>query len=147
MATITATARSGDAARVDTAFRLTFDAKVAVEDAQRGLRISPAVDGTLQSVQGEDGASAFLFTPSEPLAAGGVYTLGLDGIVDADGAAVTLAGAVTIKTVGAPSVVRFRPVDGTKAVPQAAALSGRFRQPKARKATPTAFASTGDRQP
>lgn len=147
MATITATARSGDAARVDTAFRLTFDAKVAVDDARKGLRISPAVEGTLQSVQAADGASAYLFTPSEPLAAGGVYTIGLDGVVDADGAAVTLSQAVTINTVGAPSVVRFRPVDGTKAVAQTAVLSVRFSQPMAHGATQAAFAATVDGKP
>jgi uncharacterized protein YkwD len=147
MATITATSRSGDTARVDTAFRLTFDAMVAIDDARRGLRISPAVDGTLQSAQAADGASTFLFTPSKPLAAGGVYTLGLDGVVDADGAAVTLSQAVTIKTVGAPSVIRFRPVDGTKAVPQAAVLSVRFSQPMTRGTTQAAFAATVDGKP
>ena len=134
-ATVTATSRTGDAARVDTALRLTFDAKVAVDDLRRGLRISPTVDGTLQSVQAADGASAYLFTPAVPLVAGSVYTLGLDGVVDADGAAVTLPGVVTIRTVGAPGVVRFRPVDGTKAVAQTAVLSVRFSQPMTHKTT------------
>jgi uncharacterized protein YkwD len=146
-ATITATARSGGVARVDTAFRLTFDATVAVDDARRGLRINPAVDGTFQSVQAADGGSAFVFTPSKPLAAGGAYTLGLDGVVDADGSAVTLSEAVTIRTVGAPTVIRFRPVDGTKTVAQTAVLSVRFSEPMAHGATQSAFAATVDAKP
>ena len=147
MATITVTSRTGDTARVDTALRLTFDAKVAVDDLRRGLRISPTVDGTLQSVQAADGASAYLFTPAVPLVAGSVYTLGLDGVVDADGAAVTLPGVVTIRTVGAPGVVRFRPVDGTKAVAQTAVLSVRFSQPMTHKTTQAGFAATVDGKP
>jgi uncharacterized protein YkwD len=98
-------------------------------------------------VQAADGGSAFVFTPSKPLAAGGAYTLGLDGVVDADGSAVTLSEAVTIRTVGAPTVIRFRPVDGTKTVAQTAVLSVRFSEPMAHGATQSAFAATVDAKP
>jgi uncharacterized protein YkwD len=143
-ATIVATSRSGDAARVDTAFRLAFDGTVSIDDVRRGLRIKPATEGTLQRAPAEDGGSVYLFTPSAPLQPKTVYTVGLDGAVDADGAEVGQLNALTVKTIGAPKVVRFRPVDGTKTVAQAAVLSVRFSQAMERVSTRAAFqASVG----
>jgi uncharacterized protein YkwD len=143
-ATIVATARSGDAARIDTAFRLTFDGNVSIDDVRRGLNIKPATEGTLQRAPAEDGGSVYLFTPNAPLQPRTVYTVGLAGAVDADGADVGQVSALTVKTVGAPKVVRFRPVDGTKTVAQTAVLSVRFSQAMERGSTKAAFlASVG----
>jgi uncharacterized protein YkwD len=128
LATIVATSRSGDAAKVDTAFRLTFDGTVAIDDARRGLQISPAVDGTLESVAADDGTSAYLFTPAVLLQAGTTYTVGLDGVVDSVGEPVAQPETLTVTTVDGPRVIRFRPVDGTQAVARTAALSVRFSQ-------------------
>jgi uncharacterized protein YkwD len=143
-ATIVATARSGDAARIDTAFRLTFDGNVSIDDVRRGLNIKPATEGTLQRAPAEDGGSVYLFTPNAPLQPRTVYTVGLAGAVDADGADVGQVSALTVKTVGAPKVVRFRPADGTKTVAQTAVLSVRFSQAMERGSTKAAFlASVG----
>ena len=143
-ATIIATARSGDAARIDTAFRLTFDGNVSIDDVRRGLSIKPATEGTLQRAPADDGGSVYLFTPNAPLQPRTVYTVGLAGAVDADGADVGQVSALTVKTVGAPKVVRFRPVDGTKTVAQTAVMSVRFSQAMERGSTKAAFlASVG----
>jgi uncharacterized protein YkwD len=143
-ATIIATLRSDAAARVDTAFRVTFDGTVAIEDLQRALQISPAVDGTFQRVAAEDGASAYLFTPAEQLQAATVYTVALGEVVDADGAAVATADPLKVRTIGAPHVIRFRPLDGTKTVARTAVLSVRFSQAMARASTRAAFHASVD---
>jgi uncharacterized protein YkwD len=138
-ATIVATSRSGEAARTDTAFQLTFDTNVTIDVAQRSLQISPAVAGTFERVDAKDGGSAYLFTPTALLQPGTVYKIGLDTAVDADGAEIAPLATVAIKTTSAARVVRFRPVDGTKSVAQAAALSVRFSQPMSRTTTKAAF--------
>jgi uncharacterized protein YkwD len=144
VATVAATASDPDAAGVDTAFRLTFDRSVDIDDAWHGLDISPAVEGTLERATAEDGASEFLFTPAAPLQAGTSYTVSLDAIVDSDGAAVTSRRALTIKTMSPPGVVRFRPLNGTKTVARAAAMSVRFSQAMEHATTRAAFQATID---
>lgn len=143
-ATIAATSRSGDATRIDTGFRLTFNGTVALEDIERGLKISPVVAGTLKRVPAEDGGAAYLFTPVESLKAGTTYTVDLDGVVDSDGAEVAPIEPLSVKTVSAPQVVRFRPVDGTRTVAQSAVLSVRFSQPMEHRTTRAAFHVTVD---
>jgi uncharacterized protein YkwD len=146
-ATIVATSRSGDTAKVDTAFRVTFNGPVGLDDATRALKISPSVAGSLQRTQAEADSSAYLFTPSQPLVAGKTYTVTLDGALDADGAPVTGQEALTFKTISAPRVIRFRPVDGTKKVDRTAVLSVRFSRTMDHGTTRSAFLATIDGKP
>jgi uncharacterized protein YkwD len=147
IATIAATARSGNSARIDTAFRLTFDGIVTSDAARAGLRISPAVAGTLTPAAAEDGTSAYLFTPTAPLVAGTKYSIGLVGLVDADGAAVAELQQLTVKTTSPPQVLRFRPADGTKKVDRTAVLSVRFGQSMKRATVGVAVHVTADGKP
>jgi uncharacterized protein YkwD len=147
VATVAATARSGNAARIDTAFRLTFDGIVTTDAARAALRISPAVAGTLTPAAAEDGTSAYLFTPTAPLQAGTKYSIGLVGLVDADGAAVAQLQQLTIKTTSPPQVVRFRPADGTKKIDRTAVLSVRFSDSMKRATTGVAVHVTADGKP
>jgi antitoxin (DNA-binding transcriptional repressor) of toxin-antitoxin stability system len=146
-ATITATARSGDSARIDTSFRLTFDGIVTIEAVRVGLQIRPTVVGTVAAAASEDGTSAFLFTPTEPLRAGATYTVGLDGLVDADGAAVAQLKQLSVKTTSPPRVVKFRPTDGTKKVDRTTALSVRFSESMKRATTGVAVHVSADGKP
>jgi uncharacterized protein YkwD len=147
VATVAATARSGNSARIDTAFRLTFDGIVTTDAARAALRISPAVAGTLTPAAAEDGTSAYLFTPTAPLQAGTKYSIGLVGLVDADGAAVAQLQQLTIKTTSPPQVVRFRPADGTKKIDRTAVLSVRFSDSMKRATTGVAVHVTADGKP
>jgi uncharacterized protein YkwD len=147
VATVAATARSGNSARIDTAFRLTFDGIVTIDATRAALRISPAVAGTLIPAAAEDGASAYLFTPTAPLQAGTKYSIGLVGLVDADGAAVAQLQQLTIKTTNPPQVVRFRPADGTKKIDRTAVLSVRFSESMKRATMGVAVHVTADGKP
>jgi len=147
VATIAATARSGNSARIDTAFRLTFDGIVTIDAARAGLRISPTVAGTLTPAAAEDGTSAYLFTPTAPLLAGTKYAIGLVGLVDADGAAVAQLQQLTVKTTSPPQVLRFRPADGTKKVDRTTVLSVRFSQSMKRATAGVAVHVTADGKP
>jgi uncharacterized protein YkwD len=146
-ASISATARSGDAARVDTAFRLTFDGIVTMDAARQGLRFSPTVTGTLTQADAEAGASAYLFTPDAPLKAGTTYKVGLDGLLDSDGAAVAQLQQLSVKTISSPRVVRFRPADGTKKIDRTSVLSVRFTQPMQHGTTKSAVHVSADGKP
>jgi uncharacterized protein YkwD len=147
VATIAATALSGNSARIDTAFRLSFDGIVTIDAARAGLRFSPAVAGTLAPAAAEDGTSAYVFTPTTPLQAGSKYSIGLVGLVDADGAAVAQFQQLAVKTTSPPHVVRFRPADGTKKIDRTTVLSVRFSDSMKRATTGVAVHVTADGKP
>jgi uncharacterized protein YkwD len=141
-ATIEPTALEGDRASVGTAFRIAFNQPVEIGEVRRALVTTPNVRGTLDVVPGAAEGSVFLFTPSEPLVAGTAYTLRLDGLEDASGAALATSPQVAITTTEAPAVVRFRPRSKTSNVDRSATLSVRFTQPMDQASTKAAFAVT-----
>jgi uncharacterized protein YkwD len=149
---IETTTAAGKGASLATAFRLTFDHPVAAQDLQAAIRVTPSVAGTVTAAAGEPDAStaqatSFVFTPSAGLAAGTDYRITLNGLVDADGSPVTLAGDLSLTTVASPSVVRFRPANGATKVDRHAALSVRFTTSMDHRTTRAAFSVTAGGKP
>jgi uncharacterized protein YkwD len=84
----------------------------------------------------------YVFTPASPLAPNAAYTVSLASTVrDADGASIAPA-ALSVATASAPTVVRFRPRDGTHAVDSAVDVSVRFSEPMDRASTKSAVRVT-----
>jgi uncharacterized protein YkwD len=138
-ATIAASERSGKRVAVTTAFALSFDDEIDPASLDGAVRVEPAVTGTIEA----DGAGHYSFVPSKPLAPNTRYTVTLSGVRDASG--VELAPAtLKVRTAGAPTVVRFRPLHTTHAVPRDQVISVRFTQSMDRKSTKAAFAVTVD---
>jgi uncharacterized protein YkwD len=133
-------------AALDTSIAISFDRPVPIDDALAAFRISPAAAGDVLATDAGplDGdpahADFFAWQPSELLASSTRYTASLaDGLVDADGAPVALAGPLSFVTTTAPSVVRFRPRSGTEDVARDALVSVRFTSPMDRSSTADAF--------
>ncbi len=122
---------AADAASIGTAFRLTFDRPVATSAVQAALRVTPAVKGTLMAVSARldsslGSALSFVFTPNTSLVPGTAYHVALDGLTDLDGSPVQVVEDLSLTTVQAPAVVRFRPANGAKNIDRHATLSVRF---------------------
>jgi hypothetical protein len=139
---IEATSMAGAEALVSTAFRISFDQPVAMSAVRSALKFVPALSGELEVAQAPVGSSAFVFTPSTPLAPATAYTVSLVGLEDAAGSPLAVSPTLAVSTGAAPRVVRFRPLHGTTNVDQAAALSVRFTQPMDRKSTKAAFTAS-----
>ena len=137
--TIAATSLAGKEASVATAFRFSFDHRVAIADVRLALTTTPAIRGSLDAVPTGANQSAFVFTPSDILAPATAYTVSLAGLRDASGSALATDPSLTITTTKAPAVVRFRPLHATKNVSRSATLSVRFTQPMDRRSTKNAF--------
>ena len=141
---IEATTRVGTAASITTGFRVAFDHAVSLDAARRAVTVAPAVPGELIADSARpdvaaDVARGFTFVPATPLAPGTKYTVAVGGLFDADGASVAELAPLTIKTAAAPTIVRFRPTDGTKDLDRRAAISVRFSEAMAHKSTKAAF--------
>jgi uncharacterized protein YkwD len=149
---IAPTLAAGAATSVATAFRITFDHPVAIDQVRAALRIKPAVDGSLVADSGRPGVIAttavgFTFTPSAALAPSTTYRLGLGALADTDGAAVGSVASVSIRTSTAPHIVRFRPSGGTRNVAPRSPVSVRFSEPMDHATTKAAFTLTADGKP
>jgi uncharacterized protein YkwD len=136
---IEATLMDGSLATVATAFRLRFDRPVEIAAVRRALSFDPPLVGALDRAPAAAGASAFVFTPTTPLAPATTYTVALVGLVDAAGAPVPSGPTLAVSTTAAPRVIRFRPVHGTAKVDRAAVLSVRFSESMHRRSTKAAF--------
>jgi uncharacterized protein YkwD len=129
------------ASRLDAQVVVTLDRPVARSVVEAALRTEPVVAGDL--AQG-DTATEFVFTPRTPLAPDTSYRVWLSGLVDRDGVPFADSPAIELQTVAAPSVVRFRPFDGTRKVQRSATLSVRFTDRMDRTTTAAAFHVTAD---
>ncbi len=140
-ATIQATRAEGKRVRVDTAFRIRLDRPVALAAIRAALRIDPAVEGGVEpgKVAGE-----YLFRPAGSLAVDTRYRIALAGLTDAEGVPFSDTPPLTVRTAGAPEVVRFRPVDGASKVERTAAVSVRFTETMLRAATTDALSVSVD---
>ncbi len=135
-ATLAATRATGDRVRLDTAFGITLDRPATPAAVRAALRTEPAIEGV---VTAGEGSGLFVFTPAAPLAVNATYELSLAGLVDADGIAFASLPSLIVRTTVAPEVVRFRPRAGEGDVARTAAISVRFTERMARKATVAAF--------
>lgn len=131
-----------DGLPTSSSFSVTYEGPVDVDMAQRAFRIVPAVEGTFESGVTAAGGTTLAFVPLESLAADTDYTISMAGVVrDADGASTASPAALTVHTVRAPSVVRFRPLNGSTGAARTAALSVRFTARMDRASTAAAFSA------
>ena len=137
VATLSASASTGGVVRPDATFLVHLDRAVPASAVEAAIHTSPQIDGTLTGA-----GSDLVFTPAVPLAPGQRYKVWLDGLVDVDGIPFAASDAVTVRTVAAPGIVRFRPVTGATAIDRTAALSVRFTQPMTRGTTAAAVTVT-----
>ena len=145
-ATISAVDRLPSGVALDSPIVISFDRPVPIAGVLDAFRIAPAAPGQLLvAADGPEGsdpslADNFVWQPDASFAAQAEYTVTLaDGLLDADGGAVTLDGPLVFTTSTAPSVVRFRPRSGTEDVARDALLSVRFTAPMERASTAKAF--------
>jgi len=149
---IVASKTVGEAATPSTSFRITFDRPVDTSQLTAALRISPAVQGSVDAVSGRPDtsrprATTFIFKPAAALTPGKKYTFSVVGLVDADGAPLSIEPSLAITTGDAPTVVRFRPADKATTVDRTATLSVRFSAAMAHRTTKAAVAVSADGKP
>jgi Big-like domain-containing protein len=127
----------------DTGFEVVFDGAVDAATIADGVRFDPPVSGTVARL-GRRGVVRYVFTPTSPLTPNATYQVSLASSVrDVEGASLDPA-TLSVKTADAPTVVRFRPRDGTRAVARAVDLSVRFSEPMDRASTKSAVTVTAD---
>jgi uncharacterized protein YkwD len=138
-ATIKATGVSGDAIRPDSAFLVEFDRAVELATIGELLQTEPAVDGIVRAVPGS-GGTQYTFTPRVPLPAATIYRLTLAPLIaDQEGALVEAADPLAVRTASAPTVIRFRPGNGSTAIERGSNVSVRFSAAMDRASTEAAF--------
>ncbi|HEY5488052.1 MAG TPA: Ig-like domain-containing protein [Candidatus Limnocylindrales bacterium] len=140
----------GDSIAPTTTFVLTFDATVKLAMVQTAFNILPLVGGKISGDDSTDADShAFTFTPDAPLALGTTYTVSFSAatMVDAAGAPLAWIAPITASTQAVPSVVRFRPRDGTTGVDPGQAISVRFTTKMDEATTTPAFSVTANGKP
>jgi hypothetical protein len=135
-ADLAASTTTGTRVRLDTSFTIHVDRPATVAAVQAALRTDPALDGTVTE---GDVPGTFVFSPSAALAPDTRYRVWLDGLQDAEGVAFAAVPALTVRSIVAPTVVRFRPHAKTHDVSRTAVLSVRFSQAMDRKATAAAL--------
>jgi len=145
-ARIAASTLAGKRVAVGTSFRISFDRPVDPSSLATAIHVRPAVKGTITATTAPDGLTTYVFTPAQPLRADTRYTVVVDGVRDADGVAVA-ASQAAFRTIAAAEVLRFRPRDGTAAVPRDAAISVRFTTAMDPASTKAAFTVTAAGKP
>ena len=139
--TLSATKAKGSRVTVDTAFTIHLDRAVAVSDLEAAIQTEPLITGT---VTAGSAVGDYLFTPDSPLAPIATYRLTISGLADQDGIAFADAPSISVRTIVAPRVVRFRPVDGSSGADRTSVLSARFTDKMNRKTTTAALKVTAD---
>ncbi len=142
--TFSATIATGDRIATTTSFQLSFNRAVPIQAVATHFRIDPDVPGELTGDDPTDASShVFTFRPLSPLPADTQFTLSLEaGGVDKSGVGLAAVTPLVVKTVSAPGVVRFRPLDGAKDVDPAQAVSVRFTMPMDTATSTSAFTAT-----
>jgi uncharacterized protein YkwD len=142
--TLAAARVSGDRVRLDTSFRIVFDRAVDLAALRSALRTEPKIGGEV--VAGPSG-NEFVFRPSGALAPNTTYRIWVDALDDVGGIPLTALPNLSVRTVTAPSVVRYRPRSGAADVARGAAVSIRFTDRMDHKATAGALRVTADGKP
>ncbi len=124
----------------DTAFIVAFDRPVDAAAARAAFHVDPPVAGELQADNAVGPTERLTFIPADGLVAGTRYTITMAaGLVDTDGAPIAVISPLSVETIVAPAVVRFRPRAGIEEVARDADISVRFTRPMDRAATQHAF--------
>jgi uncharacterized protein YkwD len=141
---IVATQASGDQTSPLTAFQLTFTRPVKLSTVLLRFAISPQVPVTIVGDDPTDAASiVFTMTPKSQLASNTAYLITMaGGGTDSAGAALQPVAALKISTMATPSVVRFRPQDGSITYDNNQPVSVRFTMAMDEKSTAAAFSVT-----
>jgi uncharacterized protein YkwD len=134
---------------LDTRFMVTVAGTVDWAELSRAVTVSPAVAGKVEVTRLIDGSGVeAVFHPDAPLPPDTVYTVSLaPDLADLDGGTIHAAEALEVRTVGTPSVVRFRPFGSAKDVARTSDISVRFSQPMDRETTEAAFEVVADGAP
>jgi uncharacterized protein YkwD len=135
---VEATAPIGKRASVATAFSVTFGGPVDPASVRAGMTIQPETPGTIEMTGLPKGPISYAFVPSAPLRPDTVYKVVVSGVRDVDGLALA-PQSIAVRTVRAPSVVRFRPLEEATNTPRDANISVRFTEAMDRAATARAF--------
>ena len=142
-ATISPTRLVGGKAAADTGFEIVFDGAIDAATIADGVRLDPPVSGSVTRL-GRRGVVHYVFTPTTALLPNARYRVSLaSGVRDDEGAPVAPV-TLSVQTADAPTVVRFRPRNGTAGVDRAVDLSVRFSEPMDRASTKAAFSVKAD---
>jgi uncharacterized protein YkwD len=142
-ATIRPTKLVGSKAASDSGFEVVFDDAIDPATIADGVRLDPPVSGSIARL-GRRGVVRYLFTPTAPLLPNARYQVSLASSVrDEEGASVAPV-TLSVQTANAPTVVRFRPRDGTRGVARAVDVSVRFSEPMDKASTRSAVRVTAD---
>ena len=119
-------------------FQITFSRPVKLATIQARLTVSPTITGVITGDDPTDVSSqVFTFTPDDILAGNTSYTISFDNnaATDAAGVALLPVAPLTVQTMAAPEVIKFRPKDkGTTTDPNQV-ISMRFSMPMDRAST------------
>ncbi|HEX5147655.1 MAG TPA: Ig-like domain-containing protein [Candidatus Limnocylindrales bacterium] len=137
-AAIASTRPVGKRASVETSFAVTFAGPIDPATVADGIRLEPATPGTVKATGSPKGPVTYEFVPSKPLKPDTSYRLVVSGVRDADGLSLA-SRSIAVRTIKAPSVVRFRPREDASDAPRDAAISVRFTEPMDRQTTARAF--------
>jgi uncharacterized protein YkwD len=165
LASIAATKMIGAKTAPDSRFVLTFDGPVDPATVANALRFEPAVTGSIARLDrggpsgyvfaparasgsivrlDRGGGLGYVFTPAAPLAPNATYRILLSATVrDNEGASVAPT-TLSIRTADVPTVIRFRPSNGTRGMARTADISVRFSKPMDRASTKAAVMVTAD---
>jgi len=137
-ASIAATETVGSRVRASTSFEIGFDRAVDPAAAATGIHLEPDVAGAVTPVGSPPDGTRYRFTPTDGLRADTRYRLVVTGLRDSEGGAIADA-SLSVRTVAAPVVVRFRPRDDSLDVARDATISVRFTAAMDRASTTRAF--------
>jgi hypothetical protein len=139
---IAATAMVGTNVAPTSAFTITFSRPVKLATIQARLSVTPTVTGTITGDDPTDASSqVFTFTPDDILAGGTTFVISFDATnaTDASGVALLPVDPLTVTTLAAPEIVRFRPLDGHSTADPNQVISVRFSVPMSHTSTAAAF--------
>jgi uncharacterized protein YkwD len=128
----------GKRSTVDTGFTISFARPVEVDSVLDALETVPPVVGTLEAAGGLAAGTTFTFTPGTDLQPDTHYRLTVSGVRTADGERLDDV-ALSIRTVKAPDVLRFRPQAKATGMDRNANISVRFSEPMHPGSTRDAF--------
>jgi len=137
-ASVAATEMLGTSAALTTGFVVTFARPIDATSVPTAIRLDPPTPGVVRASSPTDAEARFTFQPLRPLLPNVDYRLIVSGVRDTDGVSLDTV-RLAVRTVEAPSVVRFRPRDDTAAVARSAILSVRFSQAMDRRSTARGF--------
>lgn len=137
-ASIAATETVGSRVRASTSFEIGFDRAVDAAAAATGIHLEPDVAGAVTLIGSPPDGTRYRFTPTDGLRADTRYRLVVTGLHDTEGGAIADA-SLSVRTVAASAVVRFRPRDDSLDVARDATISVRFTAAMDRASTTRAF--------